>query len=60
MADDCGALDRRLIEDGVGRGVVDDQNAVYRAGLPPHHGEGALNDIGIVEGVDVSENAHRS
>ena len=51
---DRGVVHGWTLQGIVGRGVVDDQNAVYRTSLLQQRLDCSVDDIGIVEGVDMS------
>ena len=60
VAHDGGMFERRSLERTVDRRVVDDQDAVHGAGLPQHRLYDLVDDVGVVEGVDVRQDTHRS
>jgi len=60
VAQDRGIFERRLLESTVGGSVVDDQDSVYGMGLVPHRLDRPINDAGIIERVNMGQNAHRS
>jgi hypothetical protein len=51
---------RRLVQRVVARAVVDDQDLLDRAGLLQHGRDGPVDDVSIIEGVDMGQNAHRT